>query len=870
MRHPDTAEAERQLALLASAETRPATRLLRAGDRRRRHRTHPRGEIPALLSGLRRPSTRAASLGFVPASGAACACSAASPRSPSAFPKAAKKFVKLPKRRRRRQRGPDLAARLPPWPSARELEERRPGVLAGPRSKPRSPRRTPLFELSSPRPATLLRSPTLRKGFSPSTGPAIARALRRGAARRRQALSEGDDGGLSRFHFTVAADFRRPFAARSRARRDLRRDRRPLRSRLFRNSSLATQRRPRRRRPAGLRCRRPSAAAAVRAWACSRTWRRPAAISSSSRTSTTCCPGGTPRRARPLEGGHPWPASSSSSSPPEEAARGDDRPWRVCGVVANTGEPGGGPFWVEDAGRPGLAADRRVGGGRAGDAGQLGIFRGSTHFNPVDLVVALRDSADRPRDLAPFVDPARCLVAAKSEGGRRPVYERPGLWNGAMAGWNTLFVEVPAWTFAPVKTVPTSPVRSISTLPVCACASSDPVGIPTWAVPFRLERVMTRLFVPRKRSAPASGASPHPRERQEAGSRRTGGRRRSRRRRRGAGFPDDAYRAAGYLAGLRRRGLPGADIVFKVAPPEMSESRTAVAGHLSLLAARSVPQHRARPDPGRPQVTVFAMELVPRTTRGQALDVLSSQASIAGWQGGAGRRGRSWARSSPLLMTAAGTIQPARSWCSALASPVHGARDRQAAGSNGRGLRRPPGGSRSRSNRSAAGSSTCRRCRPPKAPVATPKRSRKSSRAAAGDPQRRGSRSPTWSSPPPRCRGQAGPILLTRDMVEAMKPGSVVVDIVAAQGGNCELTQVDAEVEHQGRLRPGPSNLPATPSRPTPAWSTPNLFDSLDDGLQGQEVGDSGERRRSDGTLLARDGALVHPAFTAALVPVAG
>ena len=69
-------------------------------------------------------------------------------------------------------------------------------------------------------------------------------------------------------------------------------------------------------------------------------------------------------------------------------------------------------------------------------------------------MVALRDSADRPRDLAPFVDPARCLVAAKSEGGRRlRVYERPGLWNGAMAGWNTLFVEVPAWTFAPVKTV---------------------------------------------------------------------------------------------------------------------------------------------------------------------------------------------------------------------------------------------------------------------------------------------------------------------------------------------------------------------------------------------------------------------------------
>ena len=132
----------------------------------------------------------------------------------------------------------------------------------------------------------------------------------------------------------------------------------------------------------------------------------------------------------------------------------DSRPWRVCGVVANSGEPGGGPFWVEDTtGRASLqiveSAEVAV-----GDAGQVALFRGSTHFNPVDLVVALRDPAGRPWDLERFVDPARGLVADKSEGGRRlRVYERPGLWNGAMAGWNTLFVEVPAWTFAPVKTV---------------------------------------------------------------------------------------------------------------------------------------------------------------------------------------------------------------------------------------------------------------------------------------------------------------------------------------------------------------------------------------------------------------------------------
>jgi hypothetical protein len=128
-------------------------------------------------------------------------------------------------------------------------------------------------------------------------------------------------------------------------------------------------------------------------------------------------------------------------------------PWRVCGVVANSGEPGGGPFWVEGAGgAPSLqiVESAEVAGD---DPEQVAQLRGSTHFNPVDLVVALRDPSGRPWELERFVDPSRALVAEKSEGGRRlRVYERPGLWNGAMAGWSTLFVEVPAWSFAPVKT----------------------------------------------------------------------------------------------------------------------------------------------------------------------------------------------------------------------------------------------------------------------------------------------------------------------------------------------------------------------------------------------------------------------------------
>jgi hypothetical protein len=140
----------------------------------------------------------------------------------------------------------------------------------------------------------------------------------------------------------------------------------------------------------------------------------------------------------------------------EQASRRgrDDRPLRVVGVVPNTGEPGGGPFWVrgeDGAARPQIVESSQV---DLADAGQRAIWNASTHFNPVDLACALRDRDGRPYRLADFVDPATAFVTRKSEGGRAlTVLERPGLWNGAMAGWETLLVEVPGATFAPVKSV---------------------------------------------------------------------------------------------------------------------------------------------------------------------------------------------------------------------------------------------------------------------------------------------------------------------------------------------------------------------------------------------------------------------------------
>jgi len=131
-----------------------------------------------------------------------------------------------------------------------------------------------------------------------------------------------------------------------------------------------------------------------------------------------------------------------------------DRPLRVCGVVENTSEPGGGPFWLESQG--GICRAQIVEGAQVDltDTDQAECWRSSTHFNPVDLVCGLRDHRGRPFQLEAFIDPASSIVTHKTFRGRPlKAMERPGLWNGAMAWWNTAFVEVPLQTFTPVKTV---------------------------------------------------------------------------------------------------------------------------------------------------------------------------------------------------------------------------------------------------------------------------------------------------------------------------------------------------------------------------------------------------------------------------------
>ena len=131
-----------------------------------------------------------------------------------------------------------------------------------------------------------------------------------------------------------------------------------------------------------------------------------------------------------------------------------NRPIRVCGVVKNVGEPGGGPFLAYN---PDGSISLQILESSQIDQDNpeyMKMFTEGTHFNPVDLVCAIRDYKGEKFHLPDFVDPATGFISRKSKDGRElKALELPGLWNGAMSDWNTIMVEVPLSTFNPVKTV---------------------------------------------------------------------------------------------------------------------------------------------------------------------------------------------------------------------------------------------------------------------------------------------------------------------------------------------------------------------------------------------------------------------------------
>ncbi len=130
------------------------------------------------------------------------------------------------------------------------------------------------------------------------------------------------------------------------------------------------------------------------------------------------------------------------------------RPLRVCGMVKNVGEPGGGPFLAvnsDHTNSPQILESSQI---DMADPAKKAMFEQGTHFNPVDLVCAVKDHKGQKYNLPDFVDKNTGFISIKSKDGRAlKALELPGLWNGAMSDWNTVFVEVPIETFNPVKTV---------------------------------------------------------------------------------------------------------------------------------------------------------------------------------------------------------------------------------------------------------------------------------------------------------------------------------------------------------------------------------------------------------------------------------
>lgn len=329
---------------------------------------------------------------------------------------------------------------------------------------------------------------------------------------------------------------------------------------------------------------------------------------------------------------------------------------------------------------------------------------------------------------------------------------------------------------------------------------------------------------------------------------------------RAAGFSDKLYADAGAEVGPGgAAALEAADLVLRVTAPDDAEISQLRSG--AILAALLDPYRNVdlASKLAARGVSAFALELVPRVTRAQDIDVLSSQASISGYKAvvlAAARLGKYF----PLLMTAAGTIQPARvvvlgagvAGLQALAtakrlgavvevSDIRAAVKEQVESLGGKFIELPE---------MPSGEGQGGYAMEMTAEFLEKQRALLTQRIALADVVITTAQVP----------GKRAPTLLTRAMVEVMKPGSVVIDIAAAQGGNCELTRVDEEVDHGGVLILGPGNLPATVAHDASLVYSRNLLALLTllwkDGQLAVREDDEVVR----GTLLTHGGQIVNKA----------
>ncbi len=329
-----------------------------------------------------------------------------------------------------------------------------------------------------------------------------------------------------------------------------------------------------------------------------------------------------------------------------------------------------------------------------------------------------------------------------------------------------------------------------------------------------------------------------------------------------AGFTDQAYAAQGATVGTRSETLQNADILLQVRAMPASNGLHAAQAVIGFADPLGAPQ--AIRDVAGTGVTLFSMELMPRITRAQSMDALSSMATIAGYKGVL-LAANLLPRMFPMLMTAAGTVSPARVFI--VGAGVAGLQAISAARRLGAKVEAYDVRPAVKEQVQSLGAKFV------ELPLESADAEDKGGYAKAQDEsfyrrQREMMLKVVAASDvvitTALVPGKRAPILITTEMVEAMQPGSVVVDLAAERGGNVELTRPDETVVHKGVTIVGPSNPPALVPYHASQMYSKNIITFLlhllgKDGATQAALAVNPEDEITRETLLTRDGAVVHP-----------
>ena len=332
----------------------------------------------------------------------------------------------------------------------------------------------------------------------------------------------------------------------------------------------------------------------------------------------------------------------------------------------------------------------------------------------------------------------------------------------------------------------------------------------------------------------------------------------------GASMTDDAYRAAGAaIAADEAAALKDADIVLKVQRPEVAEVALMKPGALLLALMAPHAERTVVEACAQRQVTAFALELLPRITRAQTMDVLSSQANLAGYRAvidGAAQ----FTRAFPMMMTAAGTVPPAKVFVMGagvaglqaiatarrLGAVVSATDVRRAAAEQVQSLGAKFVMVELKEDMQTAGGY---------AKELSAEDQARQAELVAGHIKNQDLVITTALIP-----GRPAPKLVSRAMVESMKPGAVIVDLAVEAGGNCELARKDEVVMHNGVAIVGYSNLPSRIAVDASALYARNLLNFVtplvDKETKGLKIDWDDEIIKA--TALTRDGQIIHPQLT--------